>query len=552
MAAALLACCTAAFGLSNFAALGLRPPLTSAAEQQSWLEPTTIQQQAIPAILEGNDLWAEAPTGSGKTAAFALPILQTLLDRGPQRRGRNGIRTLILSPTRELVVQTAATFSALLDDRRSAKVVALHGGVSINPQLRSLAGGADIVVATPGRLLDVLDNNGASVDGVETLLLDEADRLLAPQFAFELESIVARLPPPGERQTLLFSATFPFKSRPKASGLLAPAYVKLTSDDDSAEYVCSDEIDVQNESEADEEGSSAEGVDDPRKRRRASSTERYASAAPPSTIAQRAICVDLRDRTPLLRHLIDTESWRRVLVFVGSQKRAEHVAMKLSKHGYDVATLHGGLSQEVRAARLDALRSYRLRVLIATDLAARGLDVVGLEAIVNYELPRSTSDYTHRVGRTGRAGVDGVALSFVASTGAGNDAHFGLIERRHGGMTVPREVIEGFEPKAIERLFHEHAENGDEPSSVAATAGVELAAAAGEDDSSVLPSAPLPGSVPGVRHSELGLAHDRMHGGVKGRRMSKKDKIRAAAAAAARQAEKQGAKQGREEQSGGL
>ena len=197
------------------------------------------------------------------------------------------------------------------------------------------------------------------------------------------------------------------------------------------------------------------------------------------------------------------------------------------------------------------LSGWYIVLALAAD-AARGLDVVGLEAIVNYELPRSTSDYTHRVGRTGRAGVEGVALSFVASTGAGNDAHFGLIERRHGGMTVPREVIEGFEPKAIERLFHEHAENGDEPSSVAATAGLELAAAAGEDDSSVLPSAPLPGSVPGVRHSELGLAHDRMHGGVKGRRMSKKDKIRAAAAAAARQAEKQGAKQGREEQSGGL
>eukprot|EP00966_Prymnesium_polylepis_P065415 1518426-Prymnesium_polylepis.1 len=179
----------------------------------------------------------------------------------------------------------------------------------------------------------------------------------------------------------------------------------------------------------------------------------------------------------------------------------------MRKAGYEAAALHGGLTQEVRTSRLDALHDSRLRVLVATNVAARGLDVRGLEAIVNYELPRSTADYTHRVGRTGRAGEAGVAVSFVASTGAGNEAHFALIERRHG-MRVPREVVEGFEPKDVDELF---------PTASAAEAGSEAAEAGSEAHF----------EQPGVRHSKLGLAHDRMHGGVKGKRMSKKDKLRA-------------------------
>ena len=490
----------------TFTDLGLSHQLVRAAATQNWQSPTHVQQHAIPAILQGDDVWAEAPTGSGKTAAFALPLLQRLLDGGPQRRGRNGIRTLILSPTRELAVQTASTFRALFpDDERGPKVLALHGGVSINPQLRSLGGGADVLVATPGRLLDVLDNNGASVEDVSILVLDEADRLLATEFAFELESILERLPPAAARQTLLFSATFPYKSRPKARQLLSPSHVRLTSEGHAAA----------------EEGGDIDGEATPRSAR-PSTSARYSSSAPPATIHQRAIVVDLRERTPLLRHLLEVEGWARVLVFVRSQKSAEHVAMKLTKGGYGASTLHGALSQEVRASRLDDLRSSRLRVLVATDLAARGLDVAGLEAIVNYELPRSTADYTHRVGRTGRAGEAGVAVSFVASTGSGNEAHFALIERRHGGMAVPREMMEGFIPKDVERVF------GGDDANGAADGGAAAAGGATTDELEHLPA------VPGVRHSSMGLAHDRMHGGVKGRRMSKKDKLRAAAAKAGR------------------
>lgn len=207
--------------------------------------------------------------------------------------------------------------------------------------------------------------------------------------------------------------------------------------------------------------------------------------------------------------------WARCLVFVSSQKSAEHVARKLQRAGYAAEALHGGLSQQVRGRRLAALRAAELRVLVATNVAARGIDVAGLEAVVNYELPRSTADYTHRVGRTGRAGEAGVAVSFVTSTGPGNAAHFDLIERRHGGMRVPREVIPGLEPKDEDLLF-DSAATGQPAVAAAVTGEVtgEVRLAAGG------------AGVPGVSHSRLGLAHDRMHGGVKGGRKSKKDKLR--------------------------
>lgn len=213
--------------------------------------------------------------------------------------------------------------------------------------------------------------------------------------------------------------------------------------------------------------------------------------------------------------------WARCLVFVSSQKSAEHVARKLQRAGYAAEALHGGLSQQVRGRRLAALRAAELRVLVATNVAARGLDVASLEAVVNYELPRSTADYTHRVGRTGRAGEAGLAVSFITSTGPGNAAHFDLIERRHGGMRVPREVIPGLEPKDEDLLF-EPAATG-QPAAAAATATGEREVAGGA-------------GLPGVQHSRLGLAHDRMHGGVKGKRKSKKDKLREQAAAARRAA----------------
>jgi superfamily II DNA/RNA helicase len=214
----------------TFAETGLCRSMLRAAQQQQWLTPTSVQSEAIPAILSGSDVWAQAPTGSGKTAAFALPLLQRLDTGAPRPRGRH-VNTLILSPTRELAVQTSEAFRALSDSAGvRAKIVALHGGVSINPQLRSLAGGADVLVATPGRLLDVLANNGVQLERVATLVLDEADRLLANEFSFELERVLEALPPPASRQTLVFSATFPFTSRPKAKRLLRPSHVRVSSE----------------------------------------------------------------------------------------------------------------------------------------------------------------------------------------------------------------------------------------------------------------------------------------------------------------------------------
>ena len=343
--------CGSVVKAGTFAETGLSRTMLRAAQQQQWLTPTPVQSEAIPAILSGSDVWAQAPTGSGKTAAFALPLLQRLDTGAPRPRGRH-VNTLILSPTRELAVQTSEAFRALSGSAGTrAKVVALHGGVSINPQLRSLAGGADVLVATPGRLLDVLANNGVQLERVATLVLDEADRLLANEFSFELERVLEALPPPDSRQTLVFSATFPYASRPKAKRLLRPSHVRVSSELAQAaadlevtgseagalEAQEKEEEEEEEEVEVEEEEEVAEvdgrlGVAQ-RRRPILSGSERYSSAPPPATIEQRAIIVDRRERTPLLRHLLDSQGWARCLVFVGSQKAADHVASKLKNSG---------------------------------------------------------------------------------------------------------------------------------------------------------------------------------------------------------------------------
>ena len=336
--------CGSVVKAGTFAETGLSRTMLRAAQQQQWLTPTPVQSEAIPAILSGSDVWAQAPTGSGKTAAFALPLLQRLDTGAPRPRGRH-VNTLILSPTRELAVQTSEAFRALSGSAGTrAKVVALHGGVSINPQLRSLAGGADVLVATPGRLLDVLANNGVQLERVATLVLDEADRLLANEFSFELERVLEALPPPDSRQTLVFSATFPYASRPKAKRLLRPSHVRVVSSE-LAQAAADLEVTGSKagaleaqEKEEEEEEEEVEEVDGrlgvaQRRRPILSGSERYSSAPPPATIEQRAILVDRRERTPLLRHLLDSQGWARCLVFVGSQKAADHVASKLKNSG---------------------------------------------------------------------------------------------------------------------------------------------------------------------------------------------------------------------------
>ena len=410
------------------ARLGLAPVLAQSAADLGWTTPTTVQAAAWPAVRRGQDVLALAPTGSGKTAAFLLPLMQGLLaEPGLQAERPKRLRVLVLVPTRELAQQIGQIARALAPQFKTAVLV---GGVSINPQMMALRGGAHLAVATPGRLLDLIGQNALRLADVNALVLDEADRLLDLGFAEELNRILGLLP--RRRQTLMFSATLP-------DGVAALA-VQALHEPHRIE---------------------APAVDD--------------SVAP--LIRQRAIEVDTPRRTPLLRHLIASEGWSRVLVFVATQYATEHVADKLRQAGVAAAALHGALSAGRRHQVLDDFRDGHLTALVATDLAARGLDVAGLPAVVNHDLPRSAVDYTHRIGRTGRGGEPGVAVSFVCADAPGSEAHFRLIENRQN-QRVPREQIAGFEPAAA-------------------------------------PVPPMPADA---------------SGGIKGRRKSKKDKLREAAA----------------------
>ncbi|MDE2402550.1 MAG: DEAD/DEAH box helicase [Burkholderiales bacterium] len=411
-----------------FASLGLSPVLVRAVNERHYTEPTAIQAAAIPAILQGRDVLGAAQTGSGKTAAFALPILQRYLAQGRETPRR--VQALILVPTRELAAQVGETLRGLAQYLpQPLKVAVLFGGVSINPQMMGLRGGADMVVATPGRLLDLIEHNALRLSTVSTLVLDEADRLLDLGFADELARILALLP--QQRQNLLFSATFP-----------ADVHALV-------EHLLRDPIRVE-------------------------------MASTPETqpdIVQRAIEVAADKRTQLLRHLVQAHPTERMLVFVASKYAVELVVHKLCKAGIHAGPFHGELSQGTRTLVLSEFKAHRLQVVVATDVAARGLDIRQLPVVVNYDLPRSPVDYLHRIGRTGRAGESGLAISFVPPE---SEAHFRLIEKRQN-LRVPRERIEGFEP----------------------TQASAVTASLTDPDS---------------------------NGGIKGKRKSKKDKLREAAA----------------------
>ena len=414
---------------ARFRGLGLCDPLVRATRAQGYQEPTPVQVAVIPAALRGEDVWASAKTGSGKTAAFVLPILQMLGARDRPQRRPTPTHGLLLVPTRELALQIAEAVSALGANLSAPpRTIVAVGGVSINPQMLALRGGADIVVATPGRLLDLIDNNALSLAGVQVLVLDEAERLLSLGFAAELSRVMTLLP--SVCQKLLFSATFPPAVCALAKTLLhEPTQINID-----------------------------------------------AGAIPDtSAIVQRVIDVDTSRRTMLLQHLLREHGWSRVLVFVDSKHAADQVAVKLQRAGLAAAALHGDMSQCRRTQVLADFKDQQLQILVATDLAARGIAVTELAAVVNYDLPRSPTEYLHRIGRTGRAGHSGVALSFINGTTA---PHFDLIERRHR-ISLTREIIPGFEPV----------------------------------DEALPPSHP--------------------HGGIKGRRKSKKDKLREAAARAA-------------------
>jgi superfamily II DNA/RNA helicase len=378
----------------SFSSLGLSAPLLRGIFERNYLEATPIQAAAIPAILGGGDVWASAQTGSGKTAAFALPLLQRLA--GARRERGRFVRALVLVPTRELAAQIGDAFRdyGRYLPEPALKTLVVYGGVSINPQMMALGGGSDILVATPGRLLDLIAHHAVSLSSVGTLVLDEADRLFALGFADELARILALLP--AQRQTLFFSATFP------------PAVWSF------AESLLRDPTRI----------------------------EMPAAAADTPDIVQRAIEVDAPQRTQLLRNLIEFHAWSRVLVFVATKYATEHVAEKLRRAGIEAVALHGELSQGARTTALADFKAARVRVLVATDVAARGLDIAQLPVVVNYDLPRSPVDYQHRIGRTGRAGESGTAVSFIS---AETDAHFRLIEKRNR-LDVMREQIAGFEP----------------------------------------------------------------------------------------------------------
>lgn len=464
---------------TGFAALGLAPGLQRSAAAAGWLHPSPVQAAAIPAVLAGRDVLVQAPTGAGKTGAFLLPLLQQLLDEPGAAEARpRRLHALVLSPTRELAVQTAAAAQALAPQ---FKTVVAVGGLSINPQMMALRGGAHVLVVTPGRLLDLTRQNAVRVADLSVLVLDEADRLLDDGFAEETRRVLALLP--RQRQTLLFSATLPEAVRVLAKTVQRNALV-LQVDEQVAAVARAAPGGVVAPDDA-----AAEGAALPASAIHPPGTHPPATLQP--SIHQRAIAVDTARRAALLRHLLKAEAWPRTLVFVATQYACEHLAAKLQQGGVAATAMHGQLSPARRSEALAALQAGRVKVVVATDVAARGLDIPGLAVVVNHDLPRSSADHLHRIGRTGRAGAMGLAVSFVLADAPGSEAHFRLIEKRQG-QRVPRETVVGFEPAAA-------------------------------DHSPVLP-----------------LLSDAA-GGIKGRRKSKKDKLRELAAlAAAKTASKAG------------
>ena len=370
--------------------LGLDPALVKAVDAIGYEAPTPIQREAIPAILGGRDVIGTAQTGSGKTAAFLLPILQRLMKQPPGRT-----RALVLSPTRELAAQTQAALGPLAKGTR-IRGAAVYGGVGMAPQEHALRGGVDVVVATPGRLLDHMERRNVDFRGLQVLVLDEADRMLDMGFLPDVRRIVNALP--RERQTLMFSATMP----PEIEVL--------------SRTIMRDPVRI--------------SVSPPHR--------------PPSTIRHEVYPVPQHLKTGLLVKLLGREDMMSVLVFVRTKRRADRVARQVEYAGFPVARIHGDRSQSQRELALEGFRSGRHQVLIATDVAARGIDVTGITHVINYDLPMVATDYVHRVGRTARMEAEGEAISFVTSEEE-NDLHG--IEKALG-KPIPRVTLPDFDYKA--------------------------------------------------------------------------------------------------------
>ncbi len=374
----------------SFASLGLSDALVRAVADVGYTTPTPIQLQAIPAVLAGRDLLAGAQTGTGKTAGFVLPILHRLAADPAAARRR--IRVLILTPTRELAAQVEESVR-VYGKHVSPKSAVIFGGVNINPQIDALRRGVDIVVATPGRLLDHHGQRTIDLSTVEVLVLDEADRMLDMGFMPDIKRILAILP--KKRQNLLFSATFSDEIRALATGLLHdPLAIQVTPRNSTVEAV-----------------------------------------------AQKVLPVEARRKSELLAHLIKSGSWYQVLVFTRTKHGANRLAAQLEKNGIGALPIHGNKSQNARTRALAAFKTGELQVLVATDIAARGLDIEQLPHVVNFDLPNVPEDYVHRIGRTGRAGATGEAISLVSREEQPFLRDIERLIRRQ----LPREVVPGFE-----------------------------------------------------------------------------------------------------------
>ena len=376
----------------SFSALGLSEPILFMLKEIGYTTPTPIQVKAIPALLAGRDVMATAQTGTGKTACFSLPLLQRLA-AGPKVRS-NHIRALVLTPTRELAVQVAESM-ATYGKQLPLKSSVVYGGVKINPQMMQLRGGVDVLVATPGRLLDLFSQNAVKFGQVETLVLDEADRMLDMGFIGDIRKILTLLP--QKRQSLLFSATFSDDIRKLSKGLLRNPLQLEVSPRNSV---------VQ-------------------------------------SVRQVVYEVDKGKKSPLLSHLVRNNGWEQVLVFTRTKNGADILVKRLLRDGISAAAIHGDKSQNERSRALAAFKENQTRVLVATDVAARGLDINELPYVINFDLPKVAEVYVHRIGRTGRAGLQGAGISLVSADEVKLLAAIEMLIRQ----TLTRETETGFIPK---------------------------------------------------------------------------------------------------------
>jgi ATP-dependent RNA helicase RhlE len=381
----------------SFDSLGLSAELLRAVHEQGYNEPTPIQTQAIPLILEGRDLMGGAQTGTGKTAGFTLPLLQQLNSR-PVDRNQKAVRALVITPTRELaaqVEQSVKTYGRYLP----LKSAVIFGGVKINPQITKLRQGVDVLVATPGRLLDHARQKTVDLSKVEILVLDEADRMLDMGFIHDIRKILALLPTKSQRQSLLFSATFSSEIKKLSHQILNhPELIEVA-------------------------------------RRN----------APIELIKQRIHPVDKNRKRELLSHMIGSGNWRQVLVFTRTKHGANRLAKQLGIDGLSATAIHGNKSQGARTRALADFKNGQVRILVATDIAARGLDIDQLPHVVNYELPNVPEDYVHRIGRTGRAGREGEAVSLVSP----DEKKLLRDIERLINRQIPSEVLPGYESSGV-------------------------------------------------------------------------------------------------------